>query len=80
MTNLNYPIEGKTVKEIARYFNRDEVLVKQAIVEGAKTYQDVWDSINRHDARLEEKRGVVEIHLKTKKKPKKGGQWGRKYF
>lgn len=81
MTDLNYPIEGKTTEEIARYFGRKEVLVKQAIVEGAKTYADVYESIQNHDFKLAEKAKVAEsFEPKPKKKPKKGGQWGRKFF
>jgi len=45
MTNLNYPISGKTPEEIAKYFNFDAKKVMKAISSGCKTYQAVYDYV-----------------------------------
>lgn len=47
MVDLNFTIEGKSPGELSRYFNVDVELIKYAINEGAKTYQEVCDYIRK---------------------------------
>lgn len=47
MTNLNFNIEGKNPSEIAKYLGMTLAQVTLAILEGAKTYQDVCNYKNR---------------------------------
>jgi len=48
MTDLNYTIAGKTPGQLARYFDCPVEIVRDAISNGAKTYQDVYDYIQRN--------------------------------
>jgi len=53
MVDLNFTIEGKHPGELARYFNVDIELVKYAISDGAKTYQEVHDYIMKESQKNE---------------------------
>jgi len=50
--DLNYPISGKTIGELYRFFDCKIELIRAAINSGAKTYQDVYDYIQKHGKRF----------------------------
>lgn len=45
MTDLNYPVEGKSAGELARYFNCSVELILAALRANCKTYLDVYNYI-----------------------------------
>lgn len=45
MTDLNFSVEGRHPDDIAYYFDVPVDMVKAALMEGAKTYQEVYDYI-----------------------------------
>jgi hypothetical protein len=49
MTDLNFSVEGRNPKDIAYYFSTTTEMVEAALMEGAKTYQEVYDYIQEYE-------------------------------
>lgn len=74
MTDLNYPLDGKTPESVASYLGMTVDDVKLAIHEGATTYEQVykWNCRNKYIEK--------EMPDQRKKPRSTKGPFGKKYF